>query len=82
MVISEREDNGVSWSAMIVRYSGACVWLLTNSHATVMGEGQNNEIALRWLRVIPRGYIVCPAARCSVHTLSLLWFHYACNGVN
>lgn len=45
-------------------------------------EEQNHETALRWLRLIPWGCILCPAAISSVHTLSILWFQYACNGEN
>lgn len=39
-------------------------------------------LRLRWLRLIPWGCILCPAARSSVHTLPILWFQYACNGEN
>lgn len=47
-----------------------------------MGKGQNHETALRWLRLIPWGCILCPAARFSVHTLSILWSQYTFNGEN
>lgn len=86
-IISEKEDNEVSWADMIVRYSSTFVWLLTNSHTAVMAvlwvRGRTMRLLRsRWLKLIPWGCILCPAARSSVHTLPILWFQYACNGEN
>lgn len=82
-IISEKEDNEVSWADMIVRYSGAFVWLLTNSHGAVMAvlwvRRSTMRLLLRRLRLIPWGCVLWPATK-SVHTPSILWFQYACSG--